>query len=134
MNMKEIDGVAIGGGGVSGSGPGSSNGGGPSASGPNAGSGSSGIPECEVHYCDLSEDVRSIALQQSRQAFQAKERSDYLYWQQCAQQIKTELDKAVGPTWHVIVGASFGAFVAHEVGHCFYASIGQMKVLAYKHG
>lgn len=53
-------------------------------------------------------------------------RSDYLYWQQCAELIKTELEKALGPTWHVIVGDHFGAFVAHEVGKCFYFSIGQM--------
>jgi hypothetical protein len=53
-------------------------------------------------------------------------RSDFLYWQQCAELIKIELEKTLGPTWHVIVGDHFGAFIAHEVGKCFYFSIGQM--------
>lgn len=53
-------------------------------------------------------------------------RSDYLYWQQCAELIKTELEKALGPTWHVIAGEHFGAYVAHEVGKCFYFSVGEM--------
>lgn len=61
-------------------------------------------------------------------------RSDFLYWQQCAELIKVEMEKALGPTWHVVVGDQFGAYIAHEVGKCFYFSIGQMKTLIFKHG
>lgn len=55
-----------------------------------------------------------------------------MYWQQCAELIKTELEKALGPTWHVIAGEHFGAYVAHEVGKCFYFSVGEM-VAKHKH-
>lgn len=60
-------------------------------------------------------------------------RSDYLYWNQCAELIKTDLEKALGPTWHVVVGDHFGAYVAHEVGKCLYFSVGQM-VSAHRAG
>lgn len=49
-----------------------------------------------------------------------------MYWNQCAELIKNDLEKTLGPTWHVVVGDHFGAYVAHEVGKCLYFSVGQM--------
>lgn len=49
-----------------------------------------------------------------------------------AAQIKTELDKIHGPTWHVIVGRSFGSYVTHQTGHIIYFYIGHMAFLVFK--
>ena len=32
--------------------------------------------------------------------------------------MKKEFDKKYGPTWHAIVGRSFGSYVTHETKHC----------------
>jgi len=51
-----------------------------------------------------------------------------------AAQIKKELDQKYGPTWHVVVGRSFGSFVTHETKHFLYAYVGEMAVLLFKSG
>jgi dynein light chain LC8-type len=85
-----------------------------------------GVPEVQLHFCDLSAEARDVATQTAKLAWLNKSKSDFQYWQQCAELIKVELEKSQGPTWHVIVGEHFGAFVAHEVGKCIYFQVGQM--------
>jgi len=92
------------------------------------------VPEVLVHSSDIGEEAREVATSAAKLAWLNKSRSDFLYYQQCAELIKNELEKALSPTWHVIVGESFGCYIAYEVGKCFYFSVGQMKVLVFKHG
>jgi dynein light chain LC8-type len=91
-------------------------------------------PEALIHYQDLSDAARELALNTAKLAFVAKSKSDILYWQQAAELIKKELDSQIGPTWHVIVGSSFGSFVSHEAKNIIFFQIGQMKCLVFKHG
>ncbi|KAK7292072.1 hypothetical protein RIF29_07737 [Crotalaria pallida] len=49
-----------------------------------------------------------------------------------AHNIKKEFDKAYGPVWHCIVGASFGSFVTHSTGCFLYFSIENLYVLLFK--
>ncbi len=91
-------------------------------------------PEAVIHYQDLSDSARDLALATAKLAFVAKSKSDILYWQQAAELIKKELDSQIGPTWHAIVGTSFGSFVSHESKNIIFFQIGQMKCLVFKHG
>ena len=49
-----------------------------------------------------------------------------------AQEIKLALDSSVGPTWHVVVGKSFGSYVTHEKDYFMYFYIGQLALLVFK--
>ncbi|MES1905861.1 MAG: Dynein light chain 1, cytoplasmic, partial [Paramarteilia canceri] len=49
-----------------------------------------------------------------------------------AEHLKKGLDSSFEPTWHVIVGRNFGAYVTHEGKHFIYAYVGKTAVMAYK--
>eukprot|EP00703_Trepomonas_sp_PC1_P002243 JAP94363.1 Dynein light chain [Trepomonas sp. PC1] len=51
-----------------------------------------------------------------------------------AQVLKDSLDLKFGPTWHVIIGKSFGSDVMHEVFHYFQCQYGSWQVIAFKAG
>merc|ERR1711976_394144 len=46
--------------------------------------------------------------------------------------IKKELDKKYSPTWHCIVGRSYGSYVTHETKHFIYFYTGQLAILLFK--
>ena len=48
--------------------------------------------------------------------------------------VKKTLDRDVGPTWHVIVGTSFGSFVTHESKNFAYFYINDLGFLVFKRG
>tara|TARA_B110000971_G_C19852311_1_gene427715 strand:- start:550 stop:786 length:237 start_codon:yes stop_codon:yes gene_type:complete len=48
--------------------------------------------------------------------------------------IKAFFDKKFGPTWHVIVGSDFKAFVTHEAKTFFFFYIGKTAICIYKAG
>ena len=52
----------------------------------------------------------------------------------CFAVIKKEFDKKHGPTWHAIVGRSFGSYVTHETKHFIYFYLGQVAILLFKSG
>ncbi|CAN1216653.1 Dynein light chain, cytoplasmic [Linum perenne] len=43
-----------------------------------------------------------------------------------------EFDKVYGPSWHCIVGSSFGSFVTHSTGCFLYFSIEKLYILVFK--
>lgn len=45
---------------------------------------------------------------------------------------KQEFDKVYGPTWHCIVGTSFGSFVTHSRGCFLYFSMDKIIVMLFK--
>eukprot|EP01083_Nonionella_stella_P038691 105185_1 len=51
-----------------------------------------------------------------------------------AAEIKKQFDKLYEPTWHVIVGRSFGSYVTHESGAFAYFYYGQVAILVFKSG
>ena len=51
-----------------------------------------------------------------------------------AQSIKLEFDKKYGPSWHCVVGTSFGSFVTHDTKNFIYFYLGPIAVLLFKAG
>ena len=87
------------------------------------------VPEPDVKYCDMSEQLRDLAFQSARLAFLAKKKGEITHWKDCAQMIKEDFDTnpiAGGPTWHCITGTHFGSFFSHERAKLIYFSVGQM--------
>lgn len=48
--------------------------------------------------------------------------------------IKKEFDKKYTPTWHCVVGRSFGSYITHESKHFIYFYVGQLAILLFKSG
>lgn len=48
--------------------------------------------------------------------------------------VKKEFDTKFNPSWHCIVGKSFGSYVTHESKHFVYFYVGQLAVLLFKSG
>lgn len=49
-----------------------------------------------------------------------------------AQFIKRELDRKYGPTWHVVVGRSFGSYVSHDDQNFVYFFVGDCGFLIWR--
>lgn len=45
-----------------------------------------------------------------------------------------EFDSTYGPTWHCVVGTSFGSYVTHSLGGFLYFSIDNVYILLFKTG
>ena len=52
--------------------------------------------------------------------------------QDVAEFMKKEFDLKYEPSWHVIVGQSFGAYIGHEVLKCAYFSVGCLFFVIFK--
>ena len=99
------------------------------------------VPAAVYHHCDLSPHLISLITRLARQAYLQHQKAELLYWKDCAERIKREVESSevvdggsrVGG-WHVVVGSSFGSFVEWEARHCVFMEIGHMKVLVFKHG
>lgn len=48
--------------------------------------------------------------------------------------LKKEMDYLYAPSWHVIVGESFGSYVTHEQGNFIYFYLGELAFLLFKSG
>ena len=51
-----------------------------------------------------------------------------------AEFIKTEFDKKHNPSWHCIVGRSFGSYVTYEMKHCIYFYRSKTAILLWRAG
>merc|ERR1719456_2112773 len=51
-----------------------------------------------------------------------------------ANAIKKYMDQHYTPTWNVMCGRSFGAYVTHETKRYIYFSIGHLSILCWKCG
>ncbi|CAK9440362.1 uncharacterized protein LODBEIA_P44620 [Lodderomyces beijingensis] len=78
---------------------------------------------------DLSEEIQGKIFELTDQAIQ-----NYKVEKDVAAYLKKELDQIYGPTWHVIVGKSFGSYVTHEQGYFIYFYIGELAFLIFKSG
>ena len=52
--------------------------------------------------------------------------------QEVAEFMKKEFDLKYEPSWHVIVGQSFGAYLGHDIRKCAYFSIGCLFFVIFK--
>lgn len=77
----------------------------------------------------MAEEIQTKVLELAQEANRA-----YNIEKDVATFLKKELDQLYGPTWHVIVGKSFGSYVTHEQGYFIYFYIGELAFLIFKSG
>jgi len=77
---------------------------------------------------DLPEEIQVKLFELAKQSLSYKVEKDIATF------LKKELDQQYGPTWHVIVGKSFGSYVTHEQGFFIYFYIGDLAFLVFKSG
>lgn len=77
---------------------------------------------------DLPEEIQTKVFELAEQSLLYKIERDIATF------LKKELDQQYGPTWHVIVGKSFGSYVTHEQGFFIYFYIGDLAFLIFKSG
>lgn len=78
---------------------------------------------------DLPEKLQTEVFDISKKALEA-----YSIEKDICAYIKKELDSMLGPTWHVVVGKSFGSYVTHEQGFFIYFYIDKLAFLIFKSG
>lgn len=52
--------------------------------------------------------------------------------QEVSEFIKSEFDKKYDPSWHVVVGQSFGAYCGHDIRKCAHFAIGCLFFVIFK--
>ena len=82
-----------------------------------------------IKSVDMSEDMQQDAVECAAQAM-----AKYDLERKIASFIKKEFDRKYKPTWHCIVGGSFGSYVTHETKHFIYFYAGQVAILLFKSG
>ena len=82
-----------------------------------------------VKNADMSEEMQKDVLDVANQAL-----DKHNIERDIAAYIKKEFDKKHGPTWHCVVGRSFGSYVTHESKHFIYFYMGQIAILLFKSG
>ena len=82
-----------------------------------------------IKNADMSEEMQQDSIDIATQALE-----NHSTEKDIAGYIKKEFDKKYNPTWHCIVGRSFGSYVTHESKHFIYFYIGQLSILVFKSG
>ncbi|BAB90626.1 dynein light chain-like protein [Oryza sativa Japonica Group] len=100
------------------------------------------MPEVEINMKEVVSvlGVKVMAADMSPfmqlHAFRCAKRShdslDKFSSRQLAHDVKKEFDKVYGPTWHCIVGTSYGSFVTHARGCFLYFSMDKIIVMLFK--
>ena len=82
-----------------------------------------------VHFSDVPQDLQVDAVEWAAPLIEGKKPDSNI-----AQKLKAEFDKKYHPSWHVIVGKQFGAYVSNEEGSGLYFTYGQTSILLFKAG
>jgi dynein light chain LC8-type len=82
-----------------------------------------------IKNADMSEEMQQDAVDCATQALEK-----YNIEKDIGAYIKKEFDKKYNPTWHCIVGRSFGSYVTHETRHFIYFYLGSMAIMLFKSG
>ncbi|KAM0786433.1 hypothetical protein ACM66B_001897 [Microbotryomycetes sp. NB124-2] len=85
--------------------------------------------EAIVKAADMPEDMQQKAISIAKEALLHNKIEKDI-----ASHIKREADKLWEPTWHVVVGRSFGSYVTHTSGNFIYMYINQLAFLIFKAG
>ncbi|SCV74898.1 BQ2448_7927 [Microbotryum intermedium] len=85
--------------------------------------------QATIKSADMSDEMQKVAIQTAIEALEKNEIEKDI-----AAYIKRDFDKRYGPTWHVVVGKSFGSFCTHESGHFVYFYLGSIAILLFKAG
>mmetsp|Transcript_16628 Transcript_16628/g.20724 ORF Transcript_16628/g.20724 Transcript_16628/m.20724 type:complete len:124 (-) Transcript_16628:211-582(-) len=84
--------------------------------------------------CDMDEHGNHNGMKKDAMSFAASAIETHVLEKQQAQHIKRAFDAKYGPTWHVIVGSDFKAYVTHESKTFFFFYVGKMAICMYKAG
>jgi dynein light chain LC8-type len=88
-----------------------------------------------VGYCEMNEADKAIVIEMAINALKNQQKSDKtIYDKDIAQTIKLDLDKQKGGKWNVIVGQSFGSFIAHETKTIIHFFVGNIAFLIWRYG
>ena len=82
-----------------------------------------------IKNADMSDEMQQDATDVANQALER-----HNIEKDIAGFIKKEFDKKYNPTWHCIVGRSFGSYVTHETKNFIYFYMGQLAILLFKSG
>lgn len=82
-----------------------------------------------IKNADMTEDMQECAIDCANEAL-----NKFSIEKDIAAFIKKQFDQKYNPTWHCIVGRSFGSYVTHETKNFLYFYIGQTAVLLFKSG
>jgi dynein light chain LC8-type len=82
-----------------------------------------------IKNADMSEEMQQNAIDVANLAL-----DKHNIERDIAAYLKKEFDKKYNPTWHCVVGRSFGSYVTHESKNFIYFYIGQLAVLLFKSG
>ena len=82
-----------------------------------------------IKNADMSDEMQQDAIDVANQALER-----HNIEKDIAGFIKKEFDKKYNPTWHCIVGRSFGSYVTHETKNFIYFYMGQLAILLFKSG
>ena len=82
-----------------------------------------------IKNADMSEEMQQNAIDVANQAL-----DKHNIERDIAAYIKKDFDKKHSPTWHCVVGRSFGSYVTHESKNFIYFYIGQLAILLFKSG
>jgi dynein light chain 4 len=78
---------------------------------------------------DMSSDLQSEAIDLIVSAID-KQRGNY---EGAAKQVKEQMDRKFGPSWHCVMGEGFGFHVTHEMKHLMFLYYqGNVAVLLFK--
>ncbi|WFD01647.1 Dynein light chain [Malassezia obtusa] len=77
--------------------------------------GASDVPKAVVKNVDMEADMQQAIVEIAADAIVKFELEKDI-----AAFVKRTVDDHYGPTWHVIVGRSFGSYVTHESKHFIY--------------
>ncbi|KJE90484.1 cytoplasmic dynein light chain [Capsaspora owczarzaki ATCC 30864] len=82
-----------------------------------------------IKSADMFEDMQSDAIEVAKTAMES-----FQVEKDIAAHIKKAFDQKHNPTWHCIVGRSFGSFVTHETKHFIYFYLNNTAVLLFRSG
>ncbi|GAA5952639.1 hypothetical protein JCM3765_002229 [Sporobolomyces pararoseus] len=92
-------------------------------------SGSTATPQAIIKSADMAEEMQQVAIKCAEEAM-----AQHQVEKDIAAYIKRDFDKRYGPTWHVVVGKSFGSFCTHETNNFLYWYMGNIAILLFKAG
>jgi dynein light chain LC8-type len=85
-------------------------------------------PKVVVKSADMSEDMQRVAITIALTAL-----GKFELERDMARFLKDQFDARYQPSWHCVVGRSFGSFVTHEHGGFVYFYIDRFAFMLYKH-
>jgi dynein light chain LC8-type len=91
------------------------------------GAGGNGKMVCDMDDHGIHGEMKNDALNVAAVAIESNQEEKDI-----SKHIKTFFDQKYGPTWHVIVGSDFRAFVTHESKHFIFFYIGKTAICLFK--